>query len=160
MGLGGVLQMYHGMNIVSPGHAALWTVAEPVTDIAAQVVPHLDPMRRLIRRLNGAGLAAPQVGISLRFFFFNGCVAINPRVLSESEQTETRYEGCLTWRNRFVPKSRPVSAVVGYTREDGTLAMEELIGIEARCFLHELDHLNGVCLFPQPVPAPQEALPR
>lgn len=97
----------------------------------------------------GIGLAAPQVGLNLNAFVMN-CMGnkrtcINPQVVSTSEEMETDEEGCLSFPNLRLPVSRPFSIVANWIDEQGYEHTETLMGLEARCFLHEWDHCQGIC---------------
>lgn len=108
--------------------------------------------------LNGLGLAAPQVGKSLALFITN-CpvpgpddkwipgqvrVFINPKILEVSEEKDTREEGCLSIPNLYEAVERPIAVRVKYQDLDGKELIEEYSGLEARCIMHENDHVNGV----------------
>ena len=68
---------------------------------------------------------------------------INPKVI-EYGTNEKGKEGCLSFPGLFLNVDRPEWIVVEYTDENGTVNQTRLEGISARCFLHELDHLNGI----------------
>lgn len=98
---------------------------------------------------NGIGLAATQVGLDLNAFVMN-CMGIprtciNPTILSVSEEMETAEEGCLSFPKLRLPINRPFSIVAHYWDENGEEKTENLMGIEARCFMHEWDHCQGIC---------------
>jgi peptide deformylase len=96
----------------------------------------------------GIGLAAPQVGIGKRLFVmytsgkFRTC--FNPELLNVSRTTELYTEGCLSFNGDFYEIERPNTIDVLYYNYMGKAAHETLTGIDTRCFLHELDHLNGI----------------
>lgn len=96
----------------------------------------------------GIGLAAPQVGVSKRLFvmWINGNVyhCFNPEVLSVSDKTSEFQEGCLSFPDEEYTLERPEKITVSYEDFRGNRQEREFSGIEARCFLHELDHLNGI----------------
>lgn len=143
------------MNLVRPQSPVLWKPCDRVTDYTKQVLPHLIPMNQLMRRKHGAGLAAPQVGISLRFFITNDghrrCI-INPEWLPARNSPDFEsLEGCLSF-----PKEKPVKVrrhtqiAVYYETTCGVPIAETLTGQAALVFQHECDHLNGVCIYPKP----------
>jgi peptide deformylase len=68
----------------------------------------------------------------------------NPRVLSESSTTQTTDEGCLSFPELWLGVSRPNKIESEYLDKNGNTCTITLTGIDARCFLHELDHLNGI----------------
>lgn len=95
----------------------------------------------------GLGLAAPQVGIGYRVFAMAsnpGIVCFNPRLIDTSEEHIVLDEGCLTFPNLFVKMRRPRRIKVRYTEPNGNVVTQVFEGMTARCFLHELDHLDGI----------------
>ena len=100
----------------------------------------------------GVGLAAPQIGINKRIFVMD-CndeqgkkeylIAINPEILSFSEDLKTYKEGCLSIPEITEEVVRPEKVIVSYEDLSGKLKTEKLEGLWATCFQHELDHLNG-----------------
>ena len=108
-------------------------------------------MVKLMIDSNGIGLAANQVGLLKRVFAIHlqnqvpFCM-FNPRVLiSSNEQVEDSEEGCLSFPGLFLKVKRFKSITAEYFDRQGKKCIIELEGIDARCFLHELDHLDGVC---------------
>ena len=101
---------------------------------------------------NGIGLAAPQVGISKRLFVMKSDdfqdtfkYFFNPSVLESSKETNIDIEGCLSFPGKFLEVERPNWIKIEYYDYLGNkFADEELSGYTARCFLHELDHLDGI----------------
>jgi len=106
-------------------------------------------MFELMDRRFGIGLAAPQIGDPYRMFVMkhsvHGPIGIyNPEIV-ETTGSVSMEEGCLTFPLLYMIMTRPESVKVRYTKTDGVTAVEEtLTGIDARCFLHEYDHLQGV----------------
>jgi peptide deformylase len=96
----------------------------------------------------GVGLAAPQVGVSLRLFVYDdgegntGAVA-NPK-LSDLEDEESRDEGCLSIPGPFYPTVRSQRATVRGLDVEGRPLELTAEGLVARIFLHETDHTEGV----------------
>ena len=100
----------------------------------------------------GVGIAAPQVGISRQMILVQRFdkegepfeTYYNPLILSGSEETVTRHEGCLSipgWRG---PVERPDVIQIKYINHTGKEVMETVQGFTARIFQHEIDHLNGI----------------
>ena len=129
------------------GDPVLRTKAEPVADFDKE-------LRRLVKDLTdtmlaapGAGLAAPQIGVSLRVFTYNvdGEVGhvVNP-VLDLSEETQHGDEGCLSIPDLPFPCTRALRAVARGFNEYGDEIVVEGSEKLARCFQHETDHLDGV----------------
>ena len=106
-------------------------------------------MFELMDRRFGIGLAAPQIGNPYRMFVMKHSVhgpigVYNPEIL-ETSGSVAMEEGCLTFPLLYMVMTRPETAKVRYTKTDGVTVVEEtLTGIDARCFLHEYDHLQGV----------------
>ena len=103
---------------------------------------------------NGIGLAANQVGLTKRVFVigsrsipeFPAPFAIfNPRILSASKETSVFQEGCLSYPGLYLSIKRPAKITAEYQDSDANTHTVEMDGYVARCFQHELDHLNGVC---------------
>ena len=106
---------------------------------------------------NGFGIAAPQVHRSLALFITcvpieqpDGSVLptkprvfINPKVLSYSEETDIHSEGCLSIPKVYGDVQRPLKISVQATNLEGEEFTDEFEGFQARCFLHENDHING-----------------
>ena len=97
---------------------------------------------------NGLGLSANQVGLKYRVFVMNGSpvhACFNPRIVDETlTNIVLMDEGCLSFPNFYVKVKRPRTIKVRYTMPNGETVTHKFDGITARCFLHELDHLNGV----------------
>lgn len=103
---------------------------------------------------NGIGLAANQINVDARVFVIKtqnlaGVVlpfaAFNPEVLEVSKEMSLDYEGCLSFPNLFFKVNRPKTILAKFLDRDKKECIIELDGIDARCYLHELDHLNGIC---------------
>jgi peptide deformylase len=94
----------------------------------------------------GLGLAAPQVGLPYRVFAMYavpGIVCFNPRIVDMSKETILLEEGCLSYPHVFLNVKRPRKIKVRYQEPNGEPQTKVLDGMTARCFMHELDHLNG-----------------
>jgi peptide deformylase len=107
----------------------------------------------------GVGLAAPQVGLSIRVLVadIGYCVnkqygnellkMINPRLLSTSEETVKAEEQCLSFPSLKVQVERPLSIKVSYQTLSGEVTEQEFEDWQARIILHEMEHLDGVTLY-------------
>lgn len=108
----------------------------------------------IAEELGGVGLAAPQVGISSRVFVARIAgkwgVYINPSIIRHGNDIEDSIEGCLSFPDRFVSRTRYRVIDVEYQDEIGRFFNRTLKGIDARVFQHELDHLDGICIFDRP----------
>ncbi len=150
-------------EILKMGHPLLQQVAEPVTvfNTAALDALILD-MFDTMEALNGAGLAAPQIGESLRVLIFEvednprypevesvpRTVLINPTISLLDEGLEEDWEGCLSvpGLRGLVPRYRAIH-YRGYD-QSGELIERDANGFHARVVQHEVDHLDGI-LYPQ-----------
>lgn len=135
----------------------------PIAEITEEIRKLAEDMIETMRAKNGIGLAAPQVHQSLAIFVTEVPIAdndetseeakwlpgkvrvyINPKILNYSEEKWTNDEGCLSIPNIYGPVTRPVSIKVQATDLEGNEFTEELSWLEARCVMHENDHINGV----------------
>jgi peptide deformylase len=69
----------------------------------------------------------------------------NPKLISQSKEIQIDIEGCLSFPDLWIDIPRPVTIVSEYLDKSGKECTIELSNIDARCFLHELDHLDGIC---------------
>jgi peptide deformylase len=100
---------------------------------------------------NGLGLAANQVGVPYSVFAMRGnpdnFVCFNPKVISYSENYVSLEEGCLSRKGLIVKVKRPDSIRVRFNTPNGDVRTETFLGITARVFQHEMDHMNGELYF-------------
>lgn len=120
-----------------------------VTRLPNPVVSNLISRLKLtMKNYNGLGLSANQCGVFERVFVIgNGDMSvacINPKVVSQSNNFKNDSEGCLSFPGLFVKVSRPDSIDVSFYDENGKQNFATFEGLTARCFLHELDHMNGI----------------
>ena len=106
-----------------------------------------------MNRYGGLGLSANQVGKPYRMFIMGGQTAIengkiyacfNPKIIKASEEKIRLEEGCLTFPFLFLNIERPRQVEVEFLDEKLDKKTYQMDGIIARCFLHEMDHMNGV----------------
>ena len=134
-------------TIVLEGDSCLTKVCRPVTAFNGRLHQLLDDMAETLADANGAGLAAPQVGILRRV-----CIVlneddeiielINPEIIY-TEGEETALEGCLSVPGKYGEVTRPYVVRVKAQDRDGQWFEVEDEGITARCFCHEIEHLDG-----------------
>ena len=97
---------------------------------------------------DGVGLAAPQVGFSIRLFVMDAGdgprIVVNPEILEMSEEKLEGEEGCLSIPDVFEYVERSKSVKVRYLDTLGNVHEETLEGYPARVFQHEYDHLEGI----------------
>ena len=109
-----------------------------------------ESMLDLMRRKKGIGLAAPQLGMSRRLFVMEigdqQRVCFNPEITERSANLEDYPEGCLSFPGKSCIIKRPDEIAVRYQNHRGDWYTERLAGLMARCFQHELDHLDGIVM--------------
>lgn len=100
---------------------------------------------------DGIGLSANQVGIRARVFVMGhrdnpeaGMAFFNPVVLENTSEIEDLEEGCLSFPGIFVKIKRPTAIKARWQNSRGEVMEGTFEGYECKCFLHELDHLEGI----------------
>lgn len=107
-------------------------------------------MIQIMKASYGRGLAGNQVGILKRVFVIHleghpePIAMFNPNILETDSTENLSEEGCLSFPNLWLKVKRPVKIKSEYFDKNGNKCIIDLTGINARCFLHELDHLNGI----------------
>lgn len=134
-------------EIVTQGDPVLNKVCHPVTQFDQKLWDLLDDMHDTLDQSNGVGLAAPQVGILRRVVLvINGedrvIELINP-VIIHTEGEQEGLEGCLSVPGKWGVVKRPMRVRVRAQDRNGNWFEEEDEELTARCFCHELDHLDG-----------------
>lgn len=121
----------------------------------ADLPSFIDVMLDIMYTHEGVGLAAPQAGRNIRVVVVDASagedkqalrVMVNPVVVQSSSEQDVRPEGCLSLPGRVYNVKRPVSVKVRYLDRGLTQVEATLSDMEARIFLHELDHLSGVLI--------------
>ena len=137
-------------NIVKDGDPILRKKSRPVEKFDARLWQLLDDMKETMYLANGVGLAAVQVGV-LRRVVVMDCSAdrsgytelINPEIVStEGEQREQ--EGCLSFPGEAAVTLRPAIVRVKAQDRNGNWCVYKGTELKARCFCHEIDHLDGI----------------
>lgn len=155
------------MPISYYGQEVLRQRAIEVDQIDQDIYDLVEKMYQTMRVHRGIGLAAPQVGVSLRVFMTylpdehvleedesELLVFINPIISDPSSAKWIEQEGCLSIPGVYAEVERPNTIHCEYTSLDGKRQKRVFSGWAARAILHENDHLNGV-LFPDRVPPKQ-----
>lgn len=115
--------------------------------------PPTDPIQlandliETMKENKGLGLSANQCGLPYRAFALwsaDPLVCFNPRVIDQTSEMVSLDEGCLTFPNLFIKIKRPKAIKVRFEDCYGDTHTEKFIGMTARGFLHEMDHLDGV----------------
>ena len=131
------------------GDPVLRTPCEPITEIDARVRSLVEDLLETVDHEGRAGLAANQIGVSLRAFSWNidddlGYV-LNPRLVEVSEEEyQDGDEGCLSVPGLWYPTKRAWYARVVGEDLDGKEVVVEGTELMARCLQHEMDHLDGM----------------
>lgn len=135
------------LQIVKEGDELLRKTSRPVTEITPRILTLLDDMAETMRAANGCGLAAVQVGVLRRIVVIEVnegelLELINPEIImTKGEQEEA--EGCLSVPGKWGITNRPAKVRVRAMNRHGKIVEYEGEGLLARCFCHELDHLDG-----------------
>lgn len=105
-------------------------------------------MLRTMEENDGIGLAAPQIGKSIRLCIVKKDgkthVLINPKIKSKSWSKEIAEEGCLSFPGKFIPVKRSKKIKVKALDKKGEEITLKADGLLARAFQHEIDHLDGI----------------
>ena len=129
-----------------PANAYALCVQRNAVEIAQNMVDIMDTHK-------GVGISANQVGIDAQIFVMqptqhnelkDAFAIINPVIEKISEETDLRYEGCLSYPNLFLKVQRPVKLVTRFLDADAKECIIVLNNYDARVFLHEYDHLQGI----------------
>ena len=134
-------------RILNDKNPALHKVCKPVVDFDEKLHKLLDDMNETLVDSGGVGLAAPQVGILRRVVLVdNGeqiLELINPTML-ETDGEQEGPEGCLSVPGKYGLVKRPFYAKVRAQDRHGNWFETDGEELTARCFCHELDHLDGI----------------
>ncbi len=134
-------------KILTDKDPALHKVCRPVEKFDGRLHKLLDDMAETLEEANGVGLAAPQVGILRRVVVVDTGEGIlelvNPTML-ETAGEQTGMEGCLSVPGKYGLVTRPYIAKVRAQDRYGDWFEAEGEELIARCFCHELDHLDGI----------------
>lgn len=134
----------------------LSTPCAPVTSITEEIRTLAADMLESMYAAPGRGLAAPQVGVSLRLFVMDTTwkdgtkdpvVMVNPEIIAASEARITGPEGCLSIPGVVAQVERAETVRMRWTSLDGDACEKLLDGFAAICAQHELDHLDGLVTF-------------
>ena len=141
-------------NVLTEENKTLYKTSRPVVKFDERLHTLLDDMTETLVHANGVGLAAPQVGVLRRAvivletnvpegeepYFIE---LLNPEIVSaEGEQCGS--EGCLSVPDQYGLVKRPQKVRVRAQDRNGYWFEAEGEGLTARCFCHEIDHLNGI----------------
>ena len=141
-------------NILTKEQPGLYKKCRPVTDFNPRLHQLLDDMRDTLAPENGVGLAAPQVGVLRRAVIVLETNVpegeeeyiielVNPEII-ESSGEQYGAEGCLSVPGEYGLVHRPMQVRVRAQDRNGNFFEVEGTGLTARCFCHEIDHLDGI----------------
>lgn len=123
---------------------------QEVAEITDEIRNLSQDMKETMRRKDGLGLAAPQIGELKRIIIVqtaNGAeVFINPKITGKSKETEIREEGCLSFPGLFLKIKRAGEIEMEFLDLRGEKKEIKAEGLSARIFQHEIDHLDGILL--------------
>jgi peptide deformylase len=139
------------------GDPILRTVADPVTDFDKQLRNLVKDLTQTLDDAQGAGLAAPQIGVGLRVFAYvvgsERGYLVNPELSFPDDEEQDGEEGCLSFPGIYYDVKRRLNTVArGFTDRGDPV---QLVGTDvlARCIQHETDHLDGVLFIDRMDPA-------
>ena len=136
-------------NIIKEGDETLTKKSRPVTEFDKKLQTLIKDMKDTLKKADGAGLAAPQVGILRRVAIVvdedgkTMLTLVNPEIIDVKGEQEAT-EGCLSVPGVWGQTSRPAEVTVKALDEKGKERTLTRTGITAVCFCHEIDHLDGI----------------
>jgi peptide deformylase len=147
--------------ILTSENQLLHAIAKPVDNFTSDDLKLLiEQMFQIMRAKDGVGLAAPQIGVSVRIFVYGFessprypdapavpvMAAINPEIIWQSEETSDYEEGCLSvpYKRGMITRSKSITFT--YYDIDGKQHEKTVYDFEARIVQHEIDHLNGILI--------------
>ena len=151
------------LPVITAGATVLKKSAQPVLQVNEEIRELAENMIYAMREYDGIGLAAPQIGESLRLVVLEvpgddetsqtagekamlpqmPMVLVNPRIIGRSDSLCERDEGCLSVPGIYAPVIRSERVVLQSELLDGSVIEYECGGLLGRCIQHELDHLDG-----------------
>lgn len=141
-------------NIVTKEEPLLYKTSRPVTKFDERLHQLLDDMAETLLESGGVGLAAPQVGVLRRAVLVietnvpegedeQIIELVNPEIVKQSGE-QRGAEGCLSFPEEYGIVTRPLNVTVRAQDRNGEFFTVSGTGLTARCFCHEIDHLDGV----------------
>lgn len=136
------------LKIITDGDPTLRKTSRPVTEITPRITRLIDDMRATLKKSGGVGLAAVQVGVLRRVVLVEDAEGdvlelINPEII-EREGEQHDLEGCLSVPDKWGITDRPETVTVRALDRTGREFTVSGSGLQARCFCHEIDHLDGI----------------
>lgn len=138
------------LNIIKYPDSILRKNAKEIEKIDDDIKNLILDMTETMQKYDGAGLAAPQVGVSKRIIIANDgkeeLAIINPKIIKRSWRKEKDKEGCLSLPGLIVGIKRNKKIIVSGIDYSGGKIRREAKDLMARILQHEIDHLNGVLI--------------
>ncbi len=142
------------LPIVTAPDPVLKKKAEQVPEVNDDIKALLSDMAETMYAAKGIGLAAPQVGVSLRVIVVDvdqddrGAEGklykmVNPEIIWSSDEIKSYQEGCLSLPDQYEDVERPAEVTLKYLDETGKKEEMKVSGLLGICIQHEIDHLNG-----------------
>ncbi len=146
-------------KVIDVKNPVLRQIAKPVLKLDKKVLSLIKDMKETLKTQKdpeGVGLAAPQIGKSLRIFVVNykklKRIIINPEIIEISPKKKLNgeskkkdiLEGCLSLPHYYGPIKRSGKIKIKYIDENAKDQVEEFTGFNAQIIQHEIDHLNGI----------------
>jgi peptide deformylase len=123
---------------------------QEVKEVNEEIKKLVDDMVETMKKNDGAGLAAPQVGVSKRIIVVETergpKVFINPKIFKKTKETEIDWEGCLSIPGIFLKIKRWKGIEVEALDKEGEKVWVKAVGLVARIFQDEIDHLDGILI--------------
>ena len=137
------------LKIIKDDDPLLRETSREVKEITPRIIRLLDDMTDTLRKANGAGLAAVQVGVLRRVVLVEVEAGqlyemINPVIIERSEEIQEEIEGCLSLPGKWGITQRPMTVTVEATDRNGKKYTVTGSGLLARAICHECDHLDGI----------------
>lgn len=138
------------LKILKDSDPILKRKSEPVKQITEEVKKLAAQMLATMKLNNGIGLAAPQVGHSIRMIVYDVGddfgVLVNPEILTNNQVLQIGTEGCLSFPSQYCEVERYQIIEVKYMDLSGKIVVKSFVGLIARIVQHEVDHLNGITM--------------
>ena len=108
----------------------------------------INRLKMTMKKYSGLGLSANQCGVFERVFVIGSehfqFACINPKIIDQSAEMIKEYEGCLSYPALYLKIARPSWIMASFYNENGEHIQMKMEGLTARCYQHELDHMNGI----------------
>lgn len=148
------------LEILTDPNSKLREKTSEIKQVSPEIITLIDDMVETMRKKDGMGLAAPQVGVALKLAIVESnskekgdnpaplplTIMLNPKIISFGEIFEEQEEGCLSVPGKEFKIIRPTEINVLYFDMQGRRHRLRAKGMPARVIQHEIDHLNGILI--------------